>query len=225
MTTNSRTAGSGTDAPSRSDLYSRITGKIIADLESGARPWHRLWSVANTEGRITRPLRHNGIPYQGINVVVLWMAAVANGYASPQWFTFRQALELGGHVRKGERGELVVYADHIIRSETDEAGVETERAIPFLKGYTVFNAGQCEDLPAHYAVAPLAPSPIAQRIEAADRFFAATGAEIRHGGNRAYYAEGEDFVQMPPFECLRDAETMPQRLHTNSRTGPSMTSA
>jgi antirestriction protein ArdC len=170
-------------------------------------PWHRPWSVTNTEGRITRPLRHNGIPYQGINVVVLWMAGVANGYASPRWFTFRQALELGGHVRKGEHGELVVYADRIIRTATDDNGEETERAIPFLKGYTVFNAEQCENLPAHYAARIEAPLPVAQRLETADRFFAATGAEIRHGGNRAYYAEGADFVQMPPFECFRDAES------------------
>jgi antirestriction protein ArdC len=207
MTRKPRSSTSGTDAPSRSDLYSRITGKIIADLEGGVRPWHRPWSVTNMEGRITRPLRHNGIPYQGINVVVLWMAAVANGYASPHWSTFRQALELGGNVRKGEHDELVVYADRIIRTATDEAGAETERAIPFLKGYTLFNAAQCENLPAQYATRIDAPLPIAQYIEVDDRFFAATGAEIRHGGNRAYYAEGADFVQMPPFECFRDPES------------------
>ena len=87
-------------------------------------------------------------------------------------------------------------------------GEEIEREIPFLKGYTVFNAEQCEDLPAHYyaRAEPPALSPM-QRIEAADRFFAATGADIRHGGNRAFYAEGPDYVQMPPFETFRDAES------------------
>jgi antirestriction protein ArdC len=190
MTTKPRTAASGTDALSRSDRYSHITGKITADLEGGVRPWHRPWSATNMEGCITRPLRHNGVPYQGINVVVLWMAAVSNGYASPHWFTFRQAQKIGGHVRKSERGELVVYADRIIRTATDEAGAETDRAIPFLKGYTVFNAEQCEKLPAHYVTRIGAPLPIARRIETAHRFFAATGAAIRHGGNRAYYAEG-----------------------------------
>ena len=155
-----------------------------------------------------RPLRHNGIPYQGINTIVLWMAAVTNGYGSPHWFTFRQAKELGGNVRKGEHGELVVYADRIIRFETGDQGDETERAIPFLKGHTVFNAEQCESLPAQYSVKTDSSAlPIAQRLEAADRFFAATGAEIRHGGNRAYYAEGADLIQMPPFETFRDAES------------------
>lgn len=190
------------------DVYSRITNKIIADLEQGVRPWMRPWSAEHAAGRITRPLRHNGIPYKGINVVMLWSAATMNGYACPFWLTFKQALELGGAVRKGERGELVVYANSITRTETDDRGEETERNIPFLKGYTVFNAEQCDGLPAHFTAKAEAPalSPV-QRIEAADRFFAATCADIRHGGTRAFYAEGPDYVQMPPFETFRDAES------------------
>jgi antirestriction protein ArdC len=190
------------------EIYSRITRRIIADLEQGIRTWHRPWSAGNSEGRIMRPLRHNGIPYQGINVVMLWSASVANGYACPFWLTFRQAHELGGHVKKGERGELVVYASRVTRTATNDKGEEVEREIPFLKGYTVFNAEQCEGLPAHYTAKAEVPtlSPL-QRIEAADRFFAATGADIRHGGTRAYYAEGPDYVQMPPFETFRDAES------------------
>ena len=150
----------------RIDIYSRITNRIIADLEQGTRPWHRPWSVAHAEGRIVLPLRHSGIPYRGINVVMLWSAAVAAGHTCPTWLTFKQAIELGGNVRKGERGELVVYANSITRTETDIKGEETEREIPFLKGYTVFNAEQCEGLPAHYTARPEASalSPL-QRIE------------------------------------------------------------
>jgi antirestriction protein ArdC len=209
MTTKSRSADEGgTGTTSRSDLYSRITGKIIADLEQGVRPWHRPWNASNMEGRVIRPLRHNGIPYQGINTIMLWTAAVMNGYGSPHWFTFRQAKELGANVRKGEHGELVVYADRIIRRDTDAKGEETERVIPFLKGYTVFNAEQCENLPAQYTAKIETPVlPAAQRLETADKFFANTGAQIRHGGNRAYYAEGADVIQMPPFETFRDAES------------------
>ena len=92
--------------------------------------------------------------------------------------------------------------------DTNAEGEDTERTIPFLKGYTVFNAEQCENLPAHFTAKPEAPAlPIAQRCEAADQFFAATGAVIRHGGNRAYYAEGADLIQMPPCETFRDAES------------------
>jgi antirestriction protein ArdC len=190
------------------DVYSRITNKIIADLEQGVRPWFKPWSVSHAEGRISRPLRHNGIPYNGINVVMLWSASVAKGYACPRWLTFKQALELGGNVRKGETGELVVYANRITRTETNDKGAEVEREIPFLKGYTVFNVEQCEGLPAQYGAVPAdAPTTPLQRIEQADRFFAATGADIRHGGTRAFYAEGPDFVQMPLFETFRDAES------------------
>jgi antirestriction protein ArdC len=77
-------------------------------------------------------------------------AAVTKGYACPLWLTDKQVLELGGHVRKGEAGELVVYANSITRTETDAKGEETEREIPHMKGYTVFNAAQCDGLPAHY---------------------------------------------------------------------------
>jgi antirestriction protein ArdC len=194
--------------PEVRDIYSRITNKIIADLEQGVRPWMRPWSADHAAGRITRPLRHNGIPYKGINVIMLWSASVTKGYACPLWLTFKQAIELGGHVKKGESGELVVYANRITRTETDDKGEETEREIPFMKGYTVFNAEQCEDLPALYTAKaePPALTPL-QRIERADRFFAATGADIRHGGTRAYYAEGSDHVQMPPFAAFRDAES------------------
>jgi antirestriction protein ArdC len=190
------------------DVYSRITDKIIADLEHGVRPWLKPWNADHAAGRITRPLRHNGIPYKGINVVMLWSASVSKGYACPLWLTFKQVQELGGNVRKGETGELVVYANRITRTETDDKGEEQEREIAFLKGYTVFNAEQCEGLPAHYTAKAEPPAlfPIA-RIERADRFFAATGALIRHGGTRAYYAEGADYVQMPPFETFRDAES------------------
>ncbi len=93
----------------------------------------------------------NGIPYQGINVLMLWSAAIEKGYAAPIWMTFKQALELKAHVRKGEHGSLVVYADKIIRTETDAAtGEESERAIPFMKGYTVFNVEQIDGLPEHF---------------------------------------------------------------------------
>jgi antirestriction protein ArdC len=111
-----------TNTPVRSDVYTRVTDRIIADLERGVRSWHRPWSTANTTGRITRPLRHNGLPYSGINVVLLWSEAVGRGFASSMWMTFRQALALGGHVRKGETGSLVVYANRVRKTEPDANG-------------------------------------------------------------------------------------------------------
>src|SRR3546814_16378243 len=105
-----------------SDLvYSRVTDKIIADLEQGVRPWVKPWNADHLAGRITRPLRHNGTPYRGINVVMLWMAAAAQSHACPMWMTFRQAKEHGGFVRKGATGALVVYANRFTATETDRS--------------------------------------------------------------------------------------------------------
>src|ERR1700723_3565823 len=132
----------------RTDIYQKITDQIVRELERGVRPWLKPWSAGNGEGRITRPLRGNGVPYQGINVLMLWSEAIERGYAAPIWMTFKQALELGGCVRKGEKGSSVVFASKITRSETDaETGEESERDIPFLKGYTVFNVEQIDGLP------------------------------------------------------------------------------
>lgn len=196
------------DEHNRRDVYERVTARIIADLEQGVRTWLRPWNAEHAAGRITKPLRANGTPYRGINIIMLWAAAMEQGFAAPIWLTFRQALDLGAHVRKGEKGSLVVYADRIRKTETDqESGEELEREIPFLKGYTVFNVEQIDGLPLHFH-APAAPvlDPV-QRIDGAERFFAALGVDIHHGGNRAYYAIEPDHVRMPPFETFRDAES------------------
>jgi antirestriction protein ArdC len=135
----------------KTDLYARITDRIVCDLEKGVRTWLAPWNVEHAAGRITRPLRANGIPYQGINVLELWSAAVIAGYAAPIWMTFKQAQELGAHVRKGERGWQVVYVSKITRTETDaDTGEENARQIPFMRCYIVFNVEQIEGLPAHY---------------------------------------------------------------------------
>jgi len=102
----------------RTDVYSRITNKIIADLENGIRPWLKPWNADHAAGKIARPLRHNGIPYNGINVLMLWGASVEKGYSCPLWLTFKQAIELGGNVRKGESGELVAKAIGTFRARS-----------------------------------------------------------------------------------------------------------
>ena len=192
----------------RTDVYQRITDKIVSQLEQGVRPWMQPWSAAHTEGRIVRPRRFNGLPYNGINVLMLWSAADEKGYASPLWMTFKQALEFNAHVRKGETGSLVVYADKITRTETDATtGEEAERAIPFMKGYTVFNVEQIDGLPAHFYAKPEPKGETVQCIESAESFFAATRASIVHGGNRACYIPSRDHIHMPCIDCFRDAES------------------
>lgn len=196
------------NSTSRQDVYSRITSQIIASLERGVRPWTQPWNAEHAAGRITRPLRHNGQPYSGINILSLWMSAMAQNFAAPIWMTFRQAVELGAHVRKSEKGSLVVYANSITRTDhADKTGEDIEKEIYYMKGYTVFNVEQIEGLPEiYYTKASPKLDPVA-RIDHAERFFAATGASVSHGGNRAFYSWTNDTVQMPPFEAFRDAES------------------
>lgn len=191
----------------KADIYTRITNTIIAELEKGERPWFKPWNAAHAAGRITRPLRAQGVPYRGINVLSLWMEADSKGYSAPIWMTYRQASELGGQVRKGEHGAPVVFASTTKRTEANENTRESlERSIPFLKAYSVFNVEQIDGLPAQYhALAAPVLDPV-QRMARAEQFMTNTGADIRHGGNRAYYNVTEDFIQMPPFVAFRDAE-------------------
>jgi antirestriction protein ArdC len=191
----------------RTDLYARVTDQIISQLEAGTRPWVQPWQRGHAAGEVSRPLRYNAVPYRGINVVLLWLAAMRHRFACPLWMTYRQASELGGQVRRGEKGSLVVYASSFTRRETGDEGQELEYEVPFLKSYSVFNCEQIDGLPGrYYAQAEPTLNPVA-RVERAERFFACTGADIRHGGGAAYYSPADDFVQMPPFESFRDAES------------------
>ncbi|MHA6266338.1 ArdC family protein [Aliiroseovarius sp. CAU 1755] len=191
----------------RQDIYSRITDQIIGALESGVKPWTQPWNAAHAAGPVSRPLRFNGEGYSGINVLTLWASVMERRFAAPIWMTFKQARELGGHVRKGEKGSPVVYANTIVKTETDEvSGDDVDRTIPFMKGYTVFNVDQIEGLPAHYyAIASGSENPD-ERDERAEAFFAATGARVETGGNSAYYRIDTDHIQMPAFEGFTDAQ-------------------
>jgi len=187
---------------SRKDLYQNITDAIIAQLESGVAPWVKPWADGAVMGL---PKRVTGENYKGINVLMLWSAAHAQGYSSAFWMTFRQAMELGAQVRKGEKSTTIVYASVVTLEETDAAGEETERVIPFLKTYAVFNAEQIDGLPEKFHADPVTFTMTEQRLEAVDAFFAKTGADIREGGTEAFYAPDSDHIQMPPFTSFKTA--------------------
>ncbi len=193
----------------RADIYQRVTDTIIRDLEQGARSWTKPWTTTSKDSDSIRPLRHDGTPYRGINVLILWSEAIEHGYASPTWMTYRQAQALGAQVRKGEHGATVVYAKTIERVDDDlTTGDETVRRIPMLRAYTVFNTDQIDGLP---APTPAQPSAIAEsvstRIERADTFIAATGAAIVHKGNRACYIPSADRIEMPLYGQFIDTRT------------------
>jgi antirestriction protein ArdC len=138
---------------------------------------------------------------------MLWAASMEKGYNCPLWLTYKQAAELGGQVRKGEKGSLVVYANTFTKTGTDDKGAEIETEIPFMKGYTVFNAEQIDGLPAHFsATVPPLNSDI-KPLDTVERFFASTKASIQHGGSSAFYSPSRDIVQMPELQTFRDRES------------------
>lgn len=188
------------------DVYTRITNKILFDLEKGEITWRKPWNSQHLAQNVQRPLRWNNIPYTGINTVVLWATAAEKGYMLPYWMTFNQALNLKASVRKGEKGSQVIYAEQILKEEEDKDGEKQVIQIPFLKSYTVFNASQIDGLPGHfYELAEPVPSNSPQRIEELDNFFSQTKADIRTGSKAAYYTIG-DYVDMPPIESFEAAK-------------------
>ena len=185
----------------RTNLYDDITDKIIAELEDGRLPWVQPWGTAAAQAPLAMPRNAaTSRQYSGINVLILWGAVIQQGYPTQHWLTFRQALSLGGNVRKGERGTTVVYADRFTPEDEKRRARETgedANSIPFLKRFTVFNAAQCEGLPDDIAVEAPPPPPglIEPRVE---ELIAATGIDFRIGGNRAFYVPSQDYVQVPP---------------------------
>lgn len=182
-----------------SDIYARVTNKILSDLEKGELTWRKPWNSENFAGSITVPKRWNGASYSGINIIVLWATAAEQGYVLPHWMTFKQAVDLKACVRKGEKGTQVVYADKLVKEEENDKGELEEKHIPYLKAYTVFNASQIDGLPENYYETPADRSEeVAQRIESLEAFFTSTKAEI-YTGTKAAYNQTADKIQMPPF--------------------------
>ena len=197
----SRHAARARSGEDRTSLYAEITDKIIAELEAGRVPWVQPWGMAAAKAPLAMPRNASTHRrYSGINVLILWGAVVEGGFSGQSWLTFRQALGLGGNVRKGERGKTVVYADRFTpedeRRRAEQTG-EAPGAIPFLKRFTVFNTDQCEGLSEE--IAKVAPPPPPGLIEPqAEALIAATGADFRIGGARAFYSPTHDFIQVPP---------------------------
>ncbi len=189
---------------SRTALYDEVTAKIIAQLEAGRFPWVQPWAAPDTStGGLAPGMPRNALTsraYSGVNVLLLWGAVIEHRYPSQCWLTFKQALEAGGNVRKGEAGVPVVYADRFTpeaeKQRAEQSGGEA-RSIPFLKRFTVFNVAQCEGLRAGLAADP-EPLPMGRTAPVGDEVIAASGVEFHIGGNKAFYVPSADYVQVPP---------------------------
>ncbi len=192
---------------SRIDLKQHITDIIIAEIERGTPPWQCPWT--GSTGSVALPLRHNGIPYRGINILVLWVQAHLSGYTSAHWMTYRQAHELGGNVRKGERSSLSAFYGTFEKSDDQDQTDEEQQSSrsPFLKTNRVFNANQIDGLPHDFYVHPEPQRDLGTEPDAMlERFFDDTGIlRVTSPLPRAYYDMAKDQIHMPPIETFFDA--------------------
>ncbi|MBB5708195.1 Antirestriction protein [uncultured Sphingopyxis sp.] len=205
-------------------LYDEVTARIVGELEEGRIPWVRPWDAAAFAPGLPRNAETRR-SYSGINILILWSEAVQRGFAAQGWLTFNQARQAGGQVRKGEKGTTIFYAARFTPQEKGgrgaggaavapasvpdgrsgaggASGEGGDRSIPFLKRFTVFNVAQVEGLPERCT----APDPLRlprETIPVAEALLAASGADIRIGGNEAYYSPSGDFVALPHQQAFR----------------------
>jgi antirestriction protein ArdC len=164
--------------------YERITERIVSLLEQGTVPWHKPWTVKTGLPRNLISKK----PYRGINVFLL----MAMSYESPHWLTFRQAIQLGGNVKKGEKSCPVVFWKRM--KNEDEESDEPKKA-PLLRLYHVFNTAQCEglkDAPGEIQMPATKPAEIVAGMP--------QPPVVKHGMAHAFYSPHEDCVGMPERE-------------------------
>jgi antirestriction protein ArdC len=187
------------------DLYAEVSNRIVAELEAGAAPWVKPWAA--TPGANTPCNAVSNRPYSGCNVILLWLAQAA-AYRTPRFLTFKQALELGGNVRKGEHGTKVYFVKQLQVRDQGADDSSSTRIVPMMRQYTVFNVDQCENLPDSInAGKPMRVRNPDTRDELADAFLQSTRADIREGHGEACYIPSRDFISMPAFAGFRGADS------------------
>ena len=176
---------------SSTDFYQTITNQIIQALEAGIQPWVCPWDRTQATGLPINASTHQ--PYQGMNIMLLWMSAAERNFSSPYWLTFKQAKDLGGKVRKGEKGTTIFFY-----SMVQKKGVENEKeeVYPMLKTYTVFNLDQIDDFSLEQDEKN-APRHEIELLEEVEAFIEATQAKITYGGQKAFFRPSTDIVVIP----------------------------
>ena len=177
-----------------SNLYDSITEKIIQLIEeSRTLPWQKPWNIAFPSNAVT------GRRYRGINALIL---SAAN-FADQRWLTFRQAQELGGHVRKGEKATQITLWKFNDEKADDE---KQKRIAPLVRAYSVFNVEQCEGLGlAPIDVKEISPEPLAAADDLLARYVSAP--RVVHGADNACYIPARDRVEMPSAQTFVSGES------------------
>ena len=189
-----------TKAEHRADVYTRITAEIVAAIEAGAEryrmPWHHNGSAISRPTNIISERR-----YRGANVIALWIAGEAAGYASGLWGTYNQWRASGGQVRRGEKGTAVMLWKQVASDADGDDDETPARRRIFARAFTVFNAAQVDG----YMPKPVPVLPETERFAHAERFLDNLGITTVFEGSEAYYRLSDDTVHIPPFSQFRDA--------------------
>lgn len=187
------------------NAHDRVVDQIITALESaeGVPPWRPRYTEGERNAATGLPLRGTGAPYRGLNVVILWITALTQGYQSRHWFTLKQANALGRMIRKGETATTVCFFDR--REKTNPETGETEEFC-FLKTFRVFNAEQLTDQPDWTRPAPAAEVNPDARDARLEGFVAATGAVLDHEGPPPCYLPGRDRIRVPAFATFENGD-------------------
>jgi antirestriction protein ArdC len=187
----------------QAEIRQQITAKIVKALKNGTPPWRKNWCCDPNSGNPSNALSHKA--YRGINILLLELASLERGYDARWWASYRQWRALGGQVRRGEHGTQIVFWKPLVRRVTEENGEEKTDSFPILRTWTVFNVAQVEGesveqfcssnrLPANFV-----------GYSVAEGVIAATGADIRFGGDKAFYQSEEDFIRLPPKSSFHSA--------------------
>jgi antirestriction protein ArdC len=189
------------------DLHQEATDRILRELEKGAVPWVKPW--ASLGGNAGAPVNAaTERPYSGSNVIFLWIAQDKNPTWGNRFLTFKQALDLGGNVKKGEHGTKVYFwKPYLAKDRSKDAEADDKVKALVMREYTVFNTAQCENLPERVtsgrALRVRNPN---TRDELADEYIKATGAKVIEGVGEAFYAPSKDILCLPKFEAFKDAD-------------------
>lgn len=187
---------------SRTDLYQQVTNTIITQLEAGTVPWHKPWTGGSP---VSFDLPENfitGKSYRGINVLLLWSAAISKEFSSPEWGSFKQWNTKSETIRKGEKGTMIVYYDTFEVEKDDEI-----KKIPFLKASVVFNRCQLSSFNPEEQIPQEPQEQLVTRLAMVEKFVTNTKAIIQHEGNRACYQTGIDRILMPDTSAFIDTPT------------------
>ncbi|MEZ6142578.1 MAG: zincin-like metallopeptidase domain-containing protein [Zavarzinella sp.] len=189
-----------------SDIRTTITDTIVESLEAGGLPaWRKPWAN-DPNGLGLATSLSTGRAYSGINQLVLQCLSMKRGYQSRWFSTFQQIKHAGGSVKKGEKAVQIVLWKPIKRERMNEKGEEVEDKFLVMRTFSVFNVEQTTGLD-QFRVGFVEPKENTfESYEQADRLFDAIGADIRYGGNRAYYSPGDDYIQMPHRHQFESSE-------------------